>query len=135
MAKDRISKRLADTVSFMRSSFGRSTAGTFSGPPDSTFELFGLDPKKPRDHQILLSLLDFIIFSKGKAGAPKKTTEWGRSPRELRADIATVNHGLTKKKSVRETCRILIEDKDKRFDERYAYIKPEALRHMVRKIK
>ena len=51
----------------------------------------------------------------------------------MKTDIATVNHG-SKKKSVRETCRLLKEDGDKRFKGRYANITPEALRHRVRNI-
>jgi hypothetical protein len=142
MAKDAISKRLESMVSYMwqmrEQLDGDSPAGMFDDiePRDSTFELFGLDPKKPRDHKFLLFLLDNVIFSKGRAGAPKKWSEWGRGPigpHHLDADVATVNG--RSKKSVREICRILIEDKDKRFEERYANIPFEALRHRVRNIK
>jgi hypothetical protein len=144
MAKDAISKRLADAVSSMRSFQdqldGGSPAWMFDAdiePRDSTFELFGLDPKSPRDRRFLLCLLDDIIFSKGKVGAPKKWSEWGQrpSPDQLKADIATVRVGKSVRKSDREICRTLIEDKHKKFKGRYANIKLEALRYMVRKIK
>jgi hypothetical protein len=139
MAKDAISKRVARAVSFVSMIRERLDGGDVAAlvqgvarARDSTFELFGLDPKKPRDHQFLLYLLDRIIFGKRRVGAPRKWREWGEWG--LRADVATVNHG-SKKKSVRETCRILIEDKDKKFEGRYANLSPEALRHKVRDIK
>jgi hypothetical protein len=125
MAKDTRTKRLKSMVSFMRKDTGEWDVQL----QDSTFELFGLDPKKPLDHRRLLFLLDYILFSKGRVGAPKKRGEQWLG--QLKADIANVNHGA-KKKSVRETCRILIENKHKRFKGRYAGIPFEALRHMVR---
>jgi hypothetical protein len=152
MSEDAITKRLKSTVLFMMEAreqlddgdvgamFEQADLDDYNklrGLRDRVFELFGLDPKKPHDHQVLLSLLIHIIFGKGRAGAPKKWREFGQrpSPDQLKADIATVRARKSVRKSDRETTRILLEDKDKRFDGRYANIKPEALRHMVRKIK
>jgi hypothetical protein len=142
MAKDAISKRLKVIVSSVwevrEQLDGGDVALSIRGdiePRGSTFELFGLDPGKPRDRQFLLWLLDEIIFGKGKVGAPQKWSEWGPSPSssQLKADVAAINHGSTKKKSDREICRLLKEDK--RFEERYAKKSLDAIRRQLRNIR
>jgi hypothetical protein len=145
MARDAITKRLKSTVLWTVDAqrlLGGADVGVIFEQADielqdRVFELFGLDSKKPHDHEVLLWFLVHIIFGKGRVGAPEKWRKFGQrpSPHQLKTDVAAVNHGSTKKKSVRETCRILIEDKDKRFKERYANIGSEALRDMVRNIK
>jgi hypothetical protein len=140
MAKDAISKRLANMVSYVweaREQLDGDVVAMLEQadiePRDSTFELFGLDPKKSLDHRVLLYLLDNIIFGKGRVGAPKKWSDWGARPGQyqLKTDILTVNR--KSKKSVREICRTLKEDE--RFKGRYADISSEALRHRVRAFK
>jgi hypothetical protein len=145
-ANDAVSKRLRTCVQDMKrrqQERGDDVGATFSqaavtdyGLLDHVFKLFRLDRNKPHDHQVLLCSLVHIIFGLGRAGAPKKWGGLGARPSldQLKADIGAVIRGGTKWKSVREICRLLKEDKDKRFEGRYADIGPEALRHRVRKL-
>jgi hypothetical protein len=150
MAKDAVTKRLKSVILWTANAErllddGEDIGSLFEQADlddyklrDRVFGLFGLDPKKPHDHEVLLCHLIHIIFGKGRAGAPKKWDDkrgqWP-SPSQVKLDILTVTHGGTKGKSVRETTRILREDKNKRFKGRYANIPFEALRHRVRTFK
>jgi hypothetical protein len=134
MPKDAISKRLKDTISEMRSGQdmldGGSPAWLYADiePPVSMFERFYLDPKKPRDQRFLLVLLNYILFYKGKAGAPKK---WWRKPSQLKADVAAVKRRHPGRKSVRAIAGALVEDEDKKFGGRYRNMTADSLRKII----
>jgi hypothetical protein len=136
MAKDAISKRLKNAISEMGSGQdtldGGSPAQLYDDiePPASMFELFYLDPKEPRDQRFLLRLLNYILFSKSKTGAPKK---WWRDPDQLRADVAVVKRRHPGKKSARAIAKALVEDEDKKFGGRYRNMTADSLRKIISK--
>jgi hypothetical protein len=132
MAKNAISERLKDTIAEMASGLdmmdGDSPAWLYEDrePPASMFELFYLDPKKPRDQRFLLVLLNYILFYKGKAGAPKKS--W-RKPSQLKADVAAVKRRHPGKKSARAIAKVLVEDGG-----RYRNMTADNLRKTISKL-
>jgi hypothetical protein len=93
------------------------------------FGAFHLDPESRHDRDCLLAVCITALFGRGEAGRKPK---WNLA--QLMDDVGAVKNEPSRKKSDREICRILIEDRHGRFDGRYKDIGPEALRHKVREL-